>query len=132
MGVTGVYAAEFTRQGIFDALRERRTFGTTGDRIIVDFRLDERPMGSSLTPSAPSLTGYLSVIGTDAIASIRLVRNGQTCREWAPGGLQFTHTWQQEHEATPHKPGARAYYYVVIAQRNAEMAWTSPIFVYQR
>jgi len=46
VGVTGVYATDLTREAIFEALRERRTYGTTGDRIIVDWRLDGHPMGS--------------------------------------------------------------------------------------
>jgi hypothetical protein len=131
VGVTGVYAREFTRQGIFEALRDRRTYGTTGDRIVVDFRLDNQPIGSRLSTSARALTGTLSVVGTDAIASVRVVRNGQPCHEWTPDSLQFAHTWRQERAAAPRSPGDRAYYYVVITQRNAEMAWTSPIFVYE-
>jgi hypothetical protein len=130
VGVTGVYATAFTREGIFEALRERRTFATTGDRIVVDFRLAQHPMGSSIRTSAPSLAGYLSVLGTDSVTSIRIVRNGQTCHEWEPGTLQVTHTWREDRVADPSISGARDYYYAVITQRNAEMAWTSPIFVY--
>jgi hypothetical protein len=131
VGVTGVYAAEFTRQGIFEALRERRAYGTTGARIIVDFRLDERPMGGRLTTSAPTLTGSLKVIGTAPIASIQVVRNGQICHEWNPDSLQVRHTWRQKRAADPSLPGGREVYYLVVTQSNAERAWTSPIFVYQ-
>jgi hypothetical protein len=132
VGVTGVYASAFTRQGIYEALRERRTFGTTGDRIIVDFRLDRRPMGSRLSTSASTLTGHLAVIGTAPITSIQVIRNGRTCHEWTPDRLQVTYTWQQDHAADPSASSGRAYYYVVVTQRNAEMAWTSPIFVYHK
>jgi hypothetical protein len=132
VGVTGVYATEFTRQGIFEALRERRTFGTTGDRIIVDFRLDRHPMGSSFSTSAPALNGTLDVMGTDTIASIRIVKNGHTWREWEPNTLQVRHTWQEDRATDISTPGSRDYYYVVVTQCNAEMAWTSPIFVYER
>jgi hypothetical protein len=84
------------------------------------------PCAITLTTSAPSSSGALAAIGTDAISSIRLVKNGQTCHEWAPDSLQFTHTWRQERA-----PKARAHYYLVVTQRNAERAWTSPIFVYE-
>jgi hypothetical protein len=130
VGVTGVYAVDFTRQGIFEALRERRTFGTTGDRIIVDFRLDQHPMGSRIHTTAPMMTGTLSVIGTDTITSIHIVKNGHICQAWQPGTLQFDHTWQDVHAINSSAPGGRDYYYVVITQQNAEMAWSSPIFVY--
>jgi hypothetical protein len=131
VGVTGVYAAEFTRQGIFEALRERRTFGTTGARIVVDFRLEGRPMGCRLVSAAPALTGSLSVIGADVIASVQVIRNGEICHEWSPDSLTFSRTWQQARAAEPSLPGGREYVYVVVTQRDGEMAWTSPIFVYQ-
>lgn len=129
VGVTGVYATVLTREAIFEALRERRTFGTTGDRIVVDFRLDRHPMGSTIRTDAQTLTGYLAVVGTDMVSSIVVIKNGHTCHEWQPGTLQFTHTWQEDRAADP-PASVRDYYYVVVTQRNAEMAWTSPIFVY--
>jgi hypothetical protein len=130
VGVTGVYATDLTREAIFEALRERRTFASTGDRIIVDWRLDGHPMGSRVHTSAQTLTSYLSVIGTDRITSIRIVKNGHICREWSPNTLHVTHTWREERATDPSTPETRDYYYVIIAQCNAEMAWTSPIFVY--
>ena len=39
-GLAAVLATELTREGIFDALRSRRTYGVTGDRIQMDFRLN--------------------------------------------------------------------------------------------
>jgi hypothetical protein len=125
VGVTGVYATAFTREGIFNALRERRTFGTTGDKIVVDFRLDETPMGGRLDTTAPTVAGYLSVRGTDLITHVRIVDNGRTVREWQPDTLDVTLNWEQA-VAT----GGRSYIYAVISQRNDEMAWSSPIFVY--
>jgi hypothetical protein len=131
VGVTGVYAAEFTRQGIFEALRERRTFGTTGARIVVDFRLEGQPMGSRLTTAAPALTASLSVIGADVLTSVQVIQNGRICQEWRPDSLQFSHTWRQGRAADPSTGGSREYVYVVVTQCDAEMAWTSPIFVYE-
>jgi hypothetical protein len=131
VGVTGVYATAFTWQGIFDALRERRTFGTTGDRIIVDFRLNQHPMGSRIHTAAKTLTGYLGVIGTGIPTSIKIVKNGHICRQWKPGRLQVAYTWQQERASNPPRPGGRDYYFVIVTQHNEEMAWSSPIFVYR-
>ena len=130
--MTGIYALDFTRQGIFDALCERRTFGTTGARIIVDFRLDQLPMGSCLHTSAQSLTGYISVIGTDILTSIKIIRNGQTCHEWNPNTQQMITTWQEERTGNLPAQDKRDYYYAVVTQHNDEMAWTSPIFVYRK
>jgi hypothetical protein len=132
VGVTGVYAKDLTRQAIFQALRERRTFATTGDRIIVDFRLDHHPMGSTIHTSARTLTGYLAVIGTDTISSVKMIKNGDVCHEWHPGTLQLTHAWEEDRATNLSVSANRDYYYVVVTQCNDEMAWTSPIFVYAR
>jgi hypothetical protein len=131
VGVTGVYATELSRAGIFAALRERRTFGTTGDRIVVDFRLDGQPMGSRIATSAPALAGYLAVRGTDRISAVRVIKNGQVCRAWEPDVLTFTQRWDEDRTAGSAARGERDYYYVVVTQRNDEMAWTSPVFVYE-
>jgi len=37
-----LYAGELTREGVFEALRARRTFAVTGDRIALDFRINGR------------------------------------------------------------------------------------------
>ncbi len=37
-----------TREGIFDALRSRRTYALTGDRIELDFQLNGQPMGQRI------------------------------------------------------------------------------------
>jgi len=43
-GIAGVWADQLTREGIFGALKERRCFGTTGARIIVEFFLEDHFM----------------------------------------------------------------------------------------
>ncbi len=47
-GLTCVLAPELTRDAVFDALRERRCYGTTGPRIDLSFEIDGQPMGSVL------------------------------------------------------------------------------------
>lgn len=130
VGVTGVYAEDFTRAAIFAALRERRTFGTTGARMIVDFRLDGKPMGSTIHTTADAVSGHISVVGTDTITAIDVIRDGKTVRSWEPDALNATFTWTEELGAMP-PATARSYVYCVIKQVDEEMAWTSPVFVYR-
>ena len=47
-GLMAAYAADLSREAIWDALRNRRTYAVTGDRIRLDFRIDNHPMGSEL------------------------------------------------------------------------------------
>lgn len=39
-----------TRDAIFEAIRSRRTYAVTGDKILCEFRVNEAPMGSVLSP----------------------------------------------------------------------------------
>ncbi len=45
-GLTCALAVSLTRTAIFDALHQRRCYGTTGPRIDLDFQIDGQPMGS--------------------------------------------------------------------------------------
>jgi len=45
-GVSGVWAKELTREAIWEALYERRTYALTGDRMDLQFSINGNPMGS--------------------------------------------------------------------------------------
>ena len=69
-------APEKTSDAIFDALRGRRTYGTTGQRMILDVNLNGSPMGTRAEfDSTRRVAGR--VIGTAPIDKITLVKNGQ-------------------------------------------------------
>ena len=54
---------EFTREAVFDAIRARRCYATTGKRIIVDFRIDDHWMGEEFkSRNAPHIA--VKVVGT--------------------------------------------------------------------
>jgi hypothetical protein len=120
VGVTAVFAEELTRDGIFAALRRRSVYGTTGDRIFVEFRVDGALMGSEIPASeAPELS--IRVAGTTDIASITVVRDGEEVHRWLHLDSAVDLSWRDE--------TAGSYYYAVIRQTNGEMAWTSPVFL---
>ncbi len=125
-GITGVWADSFSRDGIFDGLRARRCYGTTGARIIVRFSLGDIPMGGEI--SADELSGATEfsaeVIGTDAIESCELVKNNQEIDRASSGDPEVT---AQLADSEAARPGD--FYYLRITQADGEMAWASPIFV---
>ena len=47
-GLTAVFAPALTSEAILAALRARRCYATTGARMILDFRVEGRPMGEEL------------------------------------------------------------------------------------
>ena len=76
-GLTCVLARELTRDAVFDALRERRCYGTTGPRIDLSFQVDRQPMGSLLEVDG-DVTASASVEATGPIESLTLLRGRET------------------------------------------------------
>jgi hypothetical protein len=79
-GLTCVLAHRLDRSNIFQALKARHFYGTTGNRCLVDVRLvtdDGRSaiMGDVIHAGTGTLCLYVSVIGTAPIESVE-VRNG--------------------------------------------------------
>ena len=75
-GLTCVLAGELTRAGLWEAIKARRCYGTTGQRIGVDFTVDGRPMGSDLKTDAPPEIA-VSVAGTADVERIDVFRGSQ-------------------------------------------------------
>ena len=82
-GVVGVWARELTRDALHEALRARRTFAATGDRITLEVTLNGQPMGSEV-PATGQREIAVRVEAQDSIAMIELVRNGQVIERSFP------------------------------------------------
>lgn len=74
-GVAAVYANELDRDTLFNGLKNRYTYGTTGERIIIDFKADGAVMGSAIEvdPNSPLEIAY-EVAGTDTIEFIEILK----------------------------------------------------------
>jgi len=75
-GIAAVLAEELTREAVFEALKARRCYAVTGDRIEIDFTLNGEPMGGEL-PATDVREIAVSVAGWDEIAMVELIRNGE-------------------------------------------------------
>ncbi|MDP2859499.1 MAG: DUF3604 domain-containing protein [Bacillota bacterium] len=76
-GLTGVYAEARTREAIWKAIKARRCYATSGDRILLDFRLGEHLMGEEVTITGmPRFT--VRVSGTSGIYECELKRGLET------------------------------------------------------
>jgi hypothetical protein len=76
-GLMGVWAKENTRESIWEAIQQRRTYACTGDRIDLGFRVNDTFMGGIATPTKES---ELEVFynGEHAIDYIDIIKNGKT------------------------------------------------------
>jgi hypothetical protein len=121
--ITAFCAPELTRESIWGAMKQRCTYATTGQRTILDFRINGFPMGSELTAGAsPELE--VEVHGTAPIARIEIIRNDRLAHRAEPGELDVSLRWVDENPL----PG-ESYYYVRITQADNAFAWSSPIWV---
>lgn len=82
-GVVGLWARERSAPAIFEALRARRTYAATGDRISLEVALNDHPMGSQV-PFAADRQIDVRVEGQDSIQMIELVRGGRVIERHFP------------------------------------------------
>ena len=73
-GLTGIYASELTRQAIWEALRSRHCYATTGSRIIMDVRCGRFLMGDVVEGHAP-LELVVEVMGTAPLLDVEVHRD---------------------------------------------------------
>ncbi len=115
-----VYAEEFSRDGIMEGLKNRRTYGAT-DNIILDVKMDGHMMGEAISTKNRVLD--IHVIGTDNIKEIVVVKDNKEYSVKHSGKQEVRVQWKDKQESDD-----ESYYYVRIMQENGELAWSSPIF----
>lgn len=72
-GLTALYAAALTIEGVHEALRARRAYGTTGARILIRAEGDGHMMGEEYrTRSPPEISAWVE--GTAPLESVELFR----------------------------------------------------------
>lgn len=125
MALVAVYAPEQTRESIFRALYDRRVYATSGDRIVLDFRVDGHPMGTEYE-ATESPKVHVEAIGTAAITRVEIKRNGKIADTAEPGQRSVDLDWQDP-EFDP--AAGTVYYYVRVLQENGEEAISSPVWV---
>jgi len=75
-GLVAVYSDELTRESIMDAFKARRTYGVSGDRIELDFRLNGHWMGETI-PATITRNIHVKAKGRDIIDRVEVLRNNE-------------------------------------------------------
>jgi hypothetical protein len=86
-GRLGAWANALTRVGIWEALRSRRTYALTGDRIRLAFSVNGQPMGNLLPHSSERLVEIAVECG-DSIDEVVLIYNNAPLQVWKGGNDQ--------------------------------------------
>ena len=128
-GIAAVMASELSREAIYDALKARRCYGTTGARILLDFRLNGKPMGSEININDKQERKITAKIGGQYdLEEIEIIKNGNVVYSIKPQGKFSFVEWKDSTEFVrgeqPHD-----YYYLRVSQKDGHRAWSSPIFV---
>ena len=122
--LTGVLARELTRECIWDAMWERRTYATNGERILLRFSVNGCAAGEELPSSGNEKRRVRAkVLGTRRLRAVELVKNGRVVASGSVSGLEGELGFED---------GAlldRDYYYVRVKQEGRGMAWSSPVGV---
>ena len=86
-GLTCVLSESLTRQSVFDALRSRRCYGTTGARIDLDFDAEGHAMGECFDASG-DVTINASVRGTAPIEALELYEGKRLIKRAQPDAFK--------------------------------------------
>lgn len=124
--VTGVWTTALTRDAIYDAYLNRRTYATEDRNLSLSFKIDGNEMGSRLpVPMAGNAEAVIRVIDPDGVSrKIQLYKNGEMVKEAPPPAVDphdVTVTWSI-------MPTEGDYYYVVVIDTVPEYAVSSPIW----
>ena len=132
-GLAAVWAPRLDRPSIFEALRTRQTYGTTGERIYLEFWVNNQAPGSELVINSPPVISML-LCGTQALDWVELVRFSQATnrftaiKRWSPNSHEFRAEYTDSEYTVP------ALYYLRLKQQGLvegrpAMAWSSPVWV---
>ena len=122
VGKASVWARAKTREAILDAIRNRRTFGTTAPRLMMDFRVNDKLMGEVIEAEGP-VRVRANVSSPSPIAKVEICRNNEFIYTIEPeektAAIEFL-------DQTP--LDGSSYYYLRVILENEEIGWSSPVW----
>ena len=130
-GLAAIYAPELTRKGLFQALRARRCYATSSEKILLWIESKGAPMGSEIEAASAEIDILVSCTYPPLI-EILVVKNGEVAACFGQFGEDqgfgaqrktFHLTW---HDKNFSKESS---YYVRATQFDGDMAWSSPIWI---
>lgn len=122
VALAGLYVRELSRDGIFEALRARRCFATTGSQVKLEFRVNNHFMGEEFIPAKPGEERKITwrVEGPAAVKKVSLVRNAEDVCNSKSAEFTYIDSVSLDGET---------YYYIRVEFENGELAWSSPVWV---
>jgi hypothetical protein len=124
MGKAGVWAEQLTRESLFEAMRARHTFGTSGSKMGLFLAADTAMMGDKVKHPGKPITFQMRAIAMADIKELVIFRNNKIVYQTQPNVKALESTWTD-----PNPPSGEAlWYYARIHAVDDELAWTSPMW----
>ena len=124
-GLTAALMEELRRRELLTALRERRTYATTGARILLEFQVSGVAMGGE--GPAKRARVRATVHGVTELARLEVICGGEVVHSEDVDGLDARLKWTD-----PNPVAERQWYYLHVIQRDGHEAWSSPVWVYAK
>jgi hypothetical protein len=119
---TAILARELSRESLFDAVRQRRVYAVSRERVALWFAINGHAMGEEFQTADP-LSIEVSAACHQPIARIEILRNNQVVWHTTPAATAGTLT-------AADRPGKNpAWYYARVLLADGHQAWSSPIWV---
>ncbi len=125
-----VYAEANTREAVWQAMWDRRTYGATTYGLVLDFRSGEHWMGEEWS-SKEAAPLQIYVKGAKPIRSVEIIGRSRVLHAEGSADKPLN---KPEHRIEWQDPDWAAqtqeqWYYVRVIQVDDEMAWSSPVWV---
>ena len=128
-GIQATFASALSRQSLYNSMKQRFTYGTTGARIVLLFEINGAHMGEEiLVDSDMKLDLTARIGGTAELAEVCVVKYDG--KEWSTPIRKTdigTMTYDLQYKSPPLKTDI--VYYLRVTQEDGEQAWSSPIWV---
>lgn len=119
-GMGAVIAERKDRDSIWSALKARRTYATSANRVYADFQIDGHAMGEEIHSRAPHLKLTLAASGN--FRFVEIYKNEELL-------FKTSGEWVVETEMEDKGLDRESYYFVRAETTDNERVWLSPIWV---
>lgn len=124
-GLACFYSAGCSREEVWESLRSRRVYATTGQRIILEFWANETFLGGEVeTPVDVPIRVRGLVVGTAPLRTIEVFLDDAVVRRESAEGAAAVLSFDLQ---GPHRSGS--FLYMKASQVDDAMAWSSPIWI---
>jgi len=120
-GYTGAWGDGLEREAIWNAMFGRRTYATSGGRMIITLKINGEQMGGTVRGGGVKMEAFAA--GEGVLDRIEVVKNNEVIHVEEPGALWGSFELEDSAE------GDENFYYLRVRQRDGELGWSSPIWV---